>query len=130
MGALKYKCLEYARVNQTLDDMRACLSEGLPFVFGFTVYDSFYNLTETGEMSMPTRGDRIVGGHAVLCVGYDDERQVFVVRNSWGDAWGDKGYFYMPYDYMVHPDLVTDIWVIKFVDDDRNSWWSTQRGSC
>lgn len=114
--ALKYKCLEYARVSQTLDDMRACLSAGLPFVFGFTVYDSFYNLTETGEMSMPTWGDSIVGGHAVLCVGYDDERQMFVVRNSWGDSWGDNGYFYMPYAYLSDPNLASDLWVMRNVD--------------
>merc|ERR1719226_198219 len=114
--ALRYKCLEYARVKQTLNDMKACLSEGFPFLFGFTVYSSFYDMTETGQMSMPQSGDSIIGGHAVLCVGYDDERQVFIVRNSWGEGWADNGYFYMPYAYLSDPSLASDMWVMRSVD--------------
>jgi len=117
-AALKSKCLEYARVTQTLDAMRACLSEGLPFVFGFTVFSSFYSqeVTSGGRMSMPQEGDSVQGGHAVLCVGYDDEQQVFIVRNSWGEDWGDKGYFYMPYAYLSDANLASDMWVMRNVD--------------
>jgi C1A family cysteine protease len=52
-----------------------------------------------GELPLPTKGEDIVGGHAVVCVGYDDAKQAFIVRNSWGTGWGDKGYFYMPYEF-------------------------------
>merc|ERR1712203_917952 len=70
----------------------------------------------TGKMVMPSMYDSLLGGHAVMAIGYDDEEKVFVVRNSWGEEWGDSGYFYMPYDYITHPLLVRDLWTIRFVD--------------
>jgi len=116
-AATKNKCVEYARVTQTLDDMKTCLSNGYPFVFGFTVFNSFFSaeVSATGNMSMPLTDDTIAGGHAVLCVGYDDEKQVFIVRNSWGESWGDGGYFYMPYAYLSDPSLADDLWVMNSV---------------
>ena len=62
---------------------------------------------------MPDLNSEPEGGHAVMCVGYDDERGVFIVRNSWGTGWGDGGYFYMPYGYMTNEDLADDFWVLK-----------------
>jgi len=116
--ALKNTAKQYARVPQTLDEMKGCINAGFPFVFGFVVLPSFQTqeVAKTGEMVMPQGDEAAQGGHAVMCVGYDDERQVFIVRNSWGKQWGDQGYFYMPYDYMTHPDLTFDHWVIQFVD--------------
>jgi C1A family cysteine protease len=64
-------------------------------------------------MPMPKPTESVLGGHAVLCVGYDDARQMFIVRNSWGEGWGDKGYFYMPYAYMTNPDLANSQWTIR-----------------
>jgi len=115
--ALKNKCLEYARVDQTLDHMRGCLSQGFPFVFGFTVYNSFYSdeVTTSGQMSMPQASDYMLGGHAVTAVGYDDEKQVVIVRNSWGEGWGDNGYFYMPYAYISDMSLASDMWTMRNV---------------
>mmetsp|Transcript_77951 Transcript_77951/g.226154 ORF Transcript_77951/g.226154 Transcript_77951/m.226154 type:complete len:294 (-) Transcript_77951:101-982(-) len=117
-AALKCTVKEYAKVNQTLDDLRACLNEGFPFVFGFIVCDSFFDpeVAKTGVMSMPKETDEPLGGHAVMCVGYDDEKKVFIVRNSWGPDWGLGGYFLMPYDYMCWDQLVHDIWAIRCVD--------------
>jgi hypothetical protein len=57
------------------------------------------------------------GGHAMLCVGYSDTDKVFIVRNSWGEGWGDRGYCYIPYDYMTNPDLNGDLWAIRHVAD-------------
>lgn len=57
--------------------------------------------------------ESVLGGHAVLAVGYDDGAKVLIIRNSWGDEWGDKGYFYMPYEYIENPSLAHDFWVIK-----------------
>ena len=68
-------------------------------------------------MVMPGEGESSLGGHAVMAVGYDNEKQVFIVRNSWGLGWGDKGYFYMPYEYIINNDLCDDFWTIRKVLD-------------
>ena len=62
---------------------------------------------------MPAFGERVVGGHAVCAVGYDDAKQWFIVRNSWGASWGDHGYFYMPYDYLTNASLSSSFWTIR-----------------
>jgi C1A family cysteine protease len=95
--------------------MRACLAEGFPFVFGFTVYESFESqqVARTGVVEMPGRGERVMGGHAVLAVGYRDSEKRFTVRNSWGAGWAMKGYFTMPYDYLPNPNLAEDFWTIR-----------------
>jgi C1A family cysteine protease len=82
--------------------LKHCLWSGFPFMLGFQVFESFMTdaVAKTGEMPMPQQGEQIVGGHAVLAVGYDDARQCFIVRNSWGGAWGIDGYFHMPYDFI------------------------------
>jgi C1A family cysteine protease len=115
--ALKYKVVEYQRVSQDLADMRDCLAAGYPFVFGFTVYQSFESaaVARTGKVPMPKWFERAVGGHAVTAVGYDDPSKRFIVRNSWGDGWGDKGYCTMPYDYLTNSHLADDLWTIRLV---------------
>lgn len=107
--------IEYKSLNQGLPTFRAILGSGLPIVFGFTVYESFESdlTAETGVMTMPTEDEQIVGGHAVLMVGYDDSKSAVKVRNSWGPGWGDQGYFWMPYDYVGNPALASDFWVIQ-----------------
>jgi C1A family cysteine protease len=87
----------YARVAQTLVQMQGCLAEGYPFVFGFTVYDSFESpeVAQTGIIPMPAQGETVVGGHCVVAVGYDDTTREFIIRNSWGASWGLKGYCMM-----------------------------------
>ena len=113
--ALNYKNIIYSRVQQNLDDIREVLHRGTPISFGFTVYESFEHesITETGMMTMPRDNEKMLGGHAVLAVGYNDSLKVIILRNSWGDKWADKGYFYMPYDYIVNKDLASDFWVIE-----------------
>lgn len=108
---------KYARVPQKLEDLRGCINEGFPFVFGFMVFSSFMTkeVATSGYMTMPQIYDSILGGHAVMAVGYDDKKKHFIIRNSWGQDWGDNGYFYMPYDFMCMPLLVQDIWAIQFV---------------
>lgn len=106
----------YSRVHQDAKHFKACLAEGFPFVFGFTVYESFESdhVAKTGVMTMPLHAEAAVGGHAVMMVGYDDEKSLWIVRNSWGEEWGDKGYFYMPYDYPINSDLAADFWTIRY----------------
>jgi len=115
--ALKYKAVLYQRVTQTLSQLKGCLASGFPFVFGFTVYESFESaqVAKTGHASLPQAGDKVVGGHAVLAVGYDDSKQWFIIRNSWGDKWGIQGYFTLPYAYVTEDNLADDFWTIRVV---------------
>lgn len=116
--AVQYKALSYARVARNLTQMKACLSAGYPFVYGFSVYDSFMTtkVKTSGHAPMPdTQKESLLGGHAVLAVGYDDKKSWFIVRNSWGTNWGIKGYFTMPYTYLLDGSLSDDFWTIRLV---------------
>lgn len=117
VDAAAHKLVSYHRVEQELDDMRACLASGYPFVFGFTVYSSFEgpDVASSGHAPMPQPNEQVLGGHAVLAVGYSDEDKWFIVRNSWGTGWGLNGCFTLPYDYLINPDLASDFWVIRVV---------------
>ena len=116
--AAKNKATSYQRVTRALSQFKGCLASGYPFVFGFTVYDSFESTTvaQSGHAPMPQTGEKVVGGHAVLAVGYDDQNQWFIVRNSWADTWGMKGYFTLPYQYLLETNLSDDFWTIRMVE--------------
>jgi C1A family cysteine protease len=88
-------------------------------VFGFTVYSSFESaaVVRSGILNMPTRYDQVVGGHAVMAVGYNDTQRRFIIRNSWGTDWGQKGYFTMPYEYLVSRNLSDDFWTIRAAEE-------------
>jgi C1A family cysteine protease len=115
--ATKHKITTYQRLTPTLDNLRGCLASGYPFVFGFTVYESFESqaVAKSGILSLPAPKEKVVGGHAVMAVGYDDSKQQFIVRNSWSDQWGIKGYFMMPYAYPTNTNLADDFWTIRMV---------------
>jgi C1A family cysteine protease len=115
--ARKYKVVLYQRMAQTLSQLKCCLASGYPFVFGFTVYESFESasVAKTGHATLPRSGDAVIGGHAVAGVGYDDAKQWFIVRNSWGAGWGMKGYFTLPYAYVTDSSLASDFWTIRVV---------------
>jgi C1A family cysteine protease len=116
--ALKHKAVAYFRIDHLkLEEMLNCLSSGFPFVFGFTVYSAFESeeMAKTGVLHMPHHGEKVMGGHAVLAVGYDQKSERFIVRNSWGANWGQKGYFTMPYQYLTNGDLADDFWTIRVV---------------
>jgi C1A family cysteine protease len=119
--AKNHRSIDQNALNQDLDQLKACLISGYPVAFGFVVYESFESeqVDSTGTVPMPnTASEKILGGHAVAIVGFDDNKKVFIVRNSWGDTWGDKGYFYMPYEYVLNKDLANDFWTIKKTYDE------------
>jgi C1A family cysteine protease len=115
--ALKNKAISYQRVNRDLAQFKGCLADGYPFVFGFTVYSAFESpqVAKTGSLNLPAASEQVLGGHAVLAVGYNDSQQRFIVRNSWGAAWGLKGYFTIPYAYLLSEKLASDFWTIRAV---------------
>jgi C1A family cysteine protease len=112
-----HPAVQYARVAQNTGQLKAILAAGYPFVFGFTVYESFESdvVAKTGIVAVPTATETVLGGHAVMAVGYDDASQRFLVRNSWGSAWGMGGYFTIPYAYLTDGNLADDFWAIRVV---------------
>jgi len=113
--ALASRVSRYARVPRDLREMRACLAHGLPFTMGISVYAGFETpaVRRTGIVPMPEPHERLVGGHAVMVVGYRDASESFIVRNSWGARWGRGGYFLLPYEYVLsHKHYAWDFWTI------------------
>ena len=106
-----------ANIKNDMKSMKNSLLNGYPFVVGIAIYDSFESVrvAATGMVPMPSQNDTLLGGHAVLCVGFDDKRQIWIMRNSWGINWGDKGYFYLPYNYLLDSNLSSDLWNIQTI---------------
>jgi len=100
--AANHQALEYRKVRQRLDDLRECLSQGNLIAFGFCVYEGLYQITRAKpEIELPDYSQELLGGHAVVACGYNDDREHFIIRNSWGSSWGVSGYFYMPYSFSL-----------------------------
>ena len=113
--AFKDRALTYEAVTQDLFALKSVLATSLPIVFGFTVYESFESpaVAASGVVPMPAPSEKVVGGHAVVLVGYNDAEDRFRVRNSWGTGWGQNGYFEMPYLYVTSGSLASDFWVVQ-----------------
>jgi C1A family cysteine protease len=113
-AAKLHEAVTYKRLI-TLSDMKQCLAAGYPFIFGFTVYESFESdeVAQTGIVPMPGPNEQVLGGHAVLAVGYDDATSRVLVKNSWSINWGIKGYFTMPYAYISNNNLADDLWTVR-----------------
>ena len=117
--AAKRKVTSYQRAdnfNAVIDAITA----GYPVIVGFSVYSSFESPTvsRTGVMPYPnTSREPMLGGHAVLLVGYNKLNNTFIARNSWGSNWGDRGYFYMPFQVIQNTNMSSDFWVIKSVSN-------------
>lgn len=128
--ANNYKSIKYFRLDPAgtsystvLTNVKTQAAAGLPCMFGFTVYS---NISNAGEIPFPSRGDSVLGGHAVCCVGYDDNKVIgsqkgaLLIRNSWGNSWGYSGYGWLPYSYITQ-GLASDFWSLtqaSFVDTD------------
>lgn len=117
-SALNNRILVYSRVSQTLTAIKQALVNKCLVVYGMAIYESFISddVAENGIVPMPGRNEGFLGGHAVCIVGYNDSYKRFLVRNSWGTGWGlpdNPGYFTIPYNYVLNPDLACDFWVIN-----------------
>jgi C1A family cysteine protease len=134
-----YKAMSYYRLDppgtdtkELLKQIKTNLAAGLPAMFGFTVYSSYAQAAKTGKIPYPTKGDKIVGGHAIVAAGYDDKMKIknsasgtpetkgaLLIRNSWGTGWGDQGYGWLPYEYVMK-GLADDWWSLL-----KNEWVDT-----
>lgn len=111
------KVVRYERIIDHAGCLNA-LNNGYPIIIGFYLYESFYKIGKDGIMPMPnTNKEMLLGGHAVLLVGYDLETKRYTARNSWGTEWGDKGYFYMPFEVIENRNMSDDFWIIKEVNN-------------
>ena len=119
-----FKAISYLRLGDpgeprrnVLRDVRSCIADGFPAAFGFSVYSSIDEVSEDNGYVIPPpdREDRFEGGHAVLAIGYDDVNRKLLIRNSWGEDWGDKGYAWLPYSY-IEQGLARDFWTILATD--------------
>ena len=117
--ALKHKILQFSKLNQDLNLLKNTLANGLPFVIGIYVYSSFENsdVDITGIVPYPNKStERFLGGHAITIVGYDDITQRFKFVNSWGRGWGNRGYGYIPYNYVLDRSLTDELYVLQSIN--------------
>jgi len=124
--AKNYSAIKYVRLDPTgiakdvlLHSIKDSISKGFPCMFGFTVYNSIQQSSTTGKIPYPCEGEKVEGGHAIMAVGYDDKMSIknemcnketkgaLLIRNSWGEGWGEKGYVYLPYEFVLE-DLEED----------------------
>jgi C1A family cysteine protease len=128
--ANNYKAIQYFRLDpagtattDVLNNIKKQLAAGIPSMFGFTVYNSISQANSTGKIPFPASGDRMIGGHAIVAAGYDDSVKIknqpngaettgaLRIRNSWGTTWGDAGYGWLPYDYVLR-GVAQDFWCL------------------
>jgi C1A family cysteine protease len=120
--ALNNQVKEYLRLSpHTLYEVKHCLSDGYPVIFGFMIYESMMtdDVSRTGIVPVPNPNEQPIGGHAVMAVGYDDSKECLIVRNSWGAEWGNGGYFYLPYWFVTTPNASADYWTIRVVESEN-----------
>jgi C1A family cysteine protease len=112
LEAAKHRISDYLRLNNLLE-IKQCLANGFPIIFGFPVFSSFESsaVSRSGVVPMPKRGESNLGGHCMCITGYDDASGWVTGRNSWGTGWGNKGYFAMSYDFLQQ--YGSDFWTLR-----------------
>lgn len=115
----KYQTVRYAAVPQDLNSLKSAVFSGAAISFGFDVYKSFMygSWTEICPIPNPSK-EQLLGGHAVTIIGWDDNKKAFLIQNSWGSDWKNKGKFYMPYEMVTDNKFCDDFWVIDEIKVD------------
>lgn len=135
--ALKYFCHDPLGNNippvTVLASVKSYLAAGIPSIFGFYGFPSFNNADVKGGIPYPSPNEKAEWGHAIVAVGYDDNilikntkcnkvtKGALLIRNSWGSGWGDNGYGWLPYDYVLNR-LALDFWSLlslKWIDSNQ-----------
>ncbi|HTZ54844.1 MAG TPA: C1 family peptidase [Candidatus Acidoferrum sp.] len=107
------RSISYHRIRQRLNDLRAALAQGHAFIFGIQAYgEPFTEAAKSGNLRLPRKSDTFVGGHALLAVGYDRAKKLFLARNSLGRNYARDGFFWIPDAYFTDPKLTYDFWVV------------------
>jgi C1A family cysteine protease len=112
----KFRITKYVQVPQTLVALQHMLIDGFPIIYGISVYSSFMSdeVARTGMVPLPdVKMETLEGGHCIVICGYDNTSKRFTCQNSWSTEWGDKGFFTIPYEYVLNPDLANDFWAFK-----------------
>ena len=119
--ATNYQALSYRRLkDNSIDEMLECLDQGYPFIFGMQIYDSFIYCKKTGIIPMPNREKEFLhSGHCMMCVGWKKigQKKYFIVQNSWSAKWGDRGYCYIPFEYLGSQIYASDFWMIRIMEN-------------
>ncbi|KOP27269.1 hypothetical protein AMR41_06945 [Hapalosiphon sp. MRB220] len=133
---LKYFRLDYGQISRytLLSQVKVLLASEFPCIFGFTLYNSVYDEVNVlkGHIPLPNAQDKVLGGHTVVAVGYHDRKVIknsdgkqtngaLLIRNSWGTEWGQGGYGWLPYDYIIN-GLTADWWSLL-----KAEWLATGR---
>lgn len=111
--ARKFRVLTYARILN-LNELRLSLYSKGPCVIGVDVFKGFMD-TKTGIVPMPRKDDRLIGGHAICAIGYDDQKKLIKFKNSWSEEWGQKGFGFLPYSYVER--YMMDAWSSVDIED-------------
>lgn len=116
-AATQHKTFRYISLDNDEVQIKKSLKDGFPVSFGAALYDSFMSaeVARTGKIPVPdTKNEKRCGGHAMTIVGHDDESRMFLVANNWGSTWGEAGFCWFPYDYLLNDDLCGDLWSIRY----------------
>lgn len=115
---LSFKLAKYCKLLGFKELQRNEIKKNLllnyPVICGIKVYDNFNNekTIKTGKVLLPENNDEIIGGHSIIIVGYDDNKQKYTFINSWGKSWGNDGFGYIPYDYINNVDLADEFFIL------------------
>lgn len=104
-------CTHHA-VQQCLPHILACLLNNQPIVMGMSMFTNVRSIQKDGILAMPREQDTLLGAHAVMLCGYDLKEHRLLVQNCWGEAWANRGFFEVPFDFVLNGTYCWDLWTM------------------